>query len=130
MKRFTTLTQRKILKFYWEKHTPFSVTSLIDDKILHFPSLGKQTLRLMESRGQIIEHHKRNGEILYIATTESPKEWADIWVPEINTRLANVLDCYTLGRMNRYEREKLFDELNELIWEYEHQDDDAVPQKV
>ena len=125
-----TLTQQKILKFYWEKHTPFSVTRLIDDKIIHFPSLGSLTLRLMESRGQIIEHHKRNGEILYIATTESYDEWEDIWNPALNTRWISAISSFSVCRMNRYEIEDLYNELEELIWEYEHQDDDAVPQKV
>ena len=129
MKFHTTITQKRILQNYWQNHAPFSISSLTEKKILHFPFFGRITLRLMESRGQIIEHHKRDGEILYIATTESQNEWADIRGSKLPTVWSFPNSCFSLGRMNRYERENLFEYLEELIWEYEHQDDDSVPQK-
>lgn len=128
MKRFTTYTQRKVLRYYWEHHLPFSIADLFQRKIIHFPIFGKLTLRQMESRGQIMEHHKRDGEILYIATTGSQNEWDKIWKPVLYLRLSSATGGFSRGGRNRYELEKLLNELEELIWKYKHQDDD-VPQK-
>jgi hypothetical protein len=118
MKRLATYTQHKILSHYWTERTPFTVNDLVRKGVLHFSALGRLTLRLMESRGQVLISGKLKEEILYIATTESKDEWADIWrnrCDPLNTR-----ECFdgSMRGMNRYEREALLSELNELMEAY------------
>lgn len=110
MKRLATFTQHKILSHYWTERTPFTVNDLVRKGILHFPALGRLALRLMESRGQVLANGKRNGELLYIATTESKNEWADIWRDGSNP--------VNMSGMNRYENQELIDDLNKLIETY------------
>lgn len=121
MKHFTTFTQHRILKDYWQNHIPFTASSLIERGIFHFPALGRLTLRLMECWGQIIEQCKWNGEPLYVATTESKKEWADIWRCK---RQYSEICCgpykKVLG-MNRYERQNFYEELDETLMELQRQ---------
>lgn len=114
---------KKILKYYWVKHTPFSVSNLIDNKILHFPCLGRLTLRLMESHSQIIEHHKQNGEVFYVATTESKMEWSSILKRKRVYSLLYYGPTQTYLSMNRYEKQKLYEELERMVMEYSHKND-------
>lgn len=118
MERFTTYTQQKILKDYWQNHTPFSVASLIKKGILHSPMLGRLTLHIMESRGQILDHCERDGEFIYIATTESETEWDDIWRKwKICAGDFSASGEWATG-MNRYERQELCDRLEQMILDY------------
>lgn len=118
MKRLATFTQHKILSHYWTERTPFTVNDLVRKGILHFPALGRLTLRLMESRGQVMLHGKLNGEILYIATTESKDEWAAIWINIINSMPISPFFGIPLHGRNRYEKQALIAELEDIIETY------------
>lgn len=115
MRRFTTFAQHRILKFYWAEHLPFTLRDLTDKGIFHLPLLGRISLRLMESRGQIIVYNKRNGENCYIGTTESRDEWKKIW------RSEDFSTWHLRGR-NRYEKARIITKLNELIVAYKLSD--------
>ncbi|NBJ88530.1 hypothetical protein [Acutalibacter sp. 1XD8-36] len=123
MKRFLTFTQRKILKDYWREQTPFTLGDLIEKKILHFPALGRLTLRLMESKGQVLAYDRRDGEALYIGTTDSADEWAKIWRKDSNP--AAMDECFggSLRGMNKYEKEEQLAKLDEIILEYAQRKD-------
>ena len=118
MKHFLTFTQRKILKDYWREQTPFTLGDLIEKKILHFPALGRLTLRLMESKGQLLAYDNWGGEPLYIGTTDSADEWAKIWRRDSNP--AAMDECFggSLRGMNKYEKEEYLAKLDEIILEY------------
>lgn len=118
MKRLATYTQYKILRYYWTERTPFTVDDLVEKGVLHFSALGGLTLRIMESRGQVLAYGKWNGKILYIATTESKDEWAYIW-----RRRCDPLDmrrCFEgdMRGKNRYERAAMLADLDDLIETY------------
>ena len=121
LKRFTTYTQHRILKDYWQNHIPFTVSSLMERRILHFPALGRLTLRLMECRGQIMEQCKWNGEPLYIATTETKEEWADIWRYKRQYSETCCAQYKIVLGMNRFERQKYYEELDETLMESQRQ---------
>lgn len=121
MKHFTTFTQHRILKDYWQNHIPFTAASLIERGILHSHALGRLTLRLMECRGQIIEQSKWNGEPLYIATTETKDEWADIWRCKRQYPVTCCAQYKIVLGMNRYERKKFYEELDETLIELQRQ---------
>ena len=124
MKRFLTFTQHKILQYYWTEQTPFSVSDLIKKGILRFPVPGRLTLRLMESRGQILAYDSQGVEPLYIATTDSEEEWAKIWRKHSNP--AAMDECFggSLCGMNKYEKEEYLAKLDEIILEYAQNRDD------
>lgn len=126
MKHFLTFTQRKILKDYWREQTPFTLGDLIEKKILHFPALGRLTLRLMESKGQVLAYDSRGEEPLYIGTTDSADEWAKIWRRDSNP--AAMDECFggSLRGMNKHEREELLAKLDEIILEYAQRKDCAI----
>ena len=126
MKHFLTFTQRKILKDYWREQTPFTLGDLIEKKILHFPALGRLTLRLMESKGQLLAYDNWGGEPLYIGTTDSADEWAEIWRRDSNP--AAMDECFggSLRGMNKHEREELLAKLDEIILEYAQRKDCAI----
>ena len=107
MKHFLTFTQRKILKDYWREQTPFTLGDLIEKKILHFPALGRLTLRLMESKISI-------------------DEWAKIWRRDSNP--AAMDECFggSLRGMNKYEKEEHLAKLDEIILEYAQRKDCAI----
>lgn len=123
MKHFLTFTQRKILKDYWREQTPFTLGDLIEKRILHFPAPGRLTLRLMESRGQILAYDSQGAEPLYIATTDSEEEWAKIWSKHSNP--AAMDECFggSLRGMNKHEREEYLAKLDEIILEYAQRKD-------
>ena len=123
MKHFLTFTQRKILKDYWREQTPFTLGDLIEKKILHFPALGRLTLRLMESKGQVLAYDSRGEEPLYIGTTDSADEWAKIWRRDSNP--AAMDECFggSLRGMNKYEKEEHLAKLDEIILEYAQRKD-------
>ncbi len=123
MKRFLTFTQRKIIKFYWAEQTPFTVSDLIKKDILYFPALGRLTLRLMESRGQVLACDNWNGEPLYIATTDSAYEWAKIWREDSDPAAKDTCFGGSLRGMNKYEKEKMITKLDEIILEYAQRKD-------
>ena len=108
MKHFLTFTQRKILKDYWREQTPFTLGDLIEKKILHFPALGRLTLRLMESKGQLLAYDSWGGEPLYIGTTDSADEWVKIW--------REYSDPAAMDK-------ELLDKLDEIILEYAQRKD-------
>ncbi len=125
MKRFTTYTQRKILQFYWDNHTPFTVSSLIENGTAHFHFLCKLTLRLMESRGQVLAWGKWDSKPMYIATTESKDEWKSIWERDIPYVYKQCCFRLSLRGMNWYENEELIADLEEIIEDY-RQNPDSV----
>lgn len=116
MKFHTTITQKRILKNYWQNHAPFTISSLIKKGILHFASLGRITLQLMESRGQVVEYCKCNGEVFYIASTESKMEWSSIWKRKKVFSLLYYDPSQTYLSMNKYEKQKLCEELEKMIF--------------
>ena len=122
MKRLATYAQHKILRYYWNEGKPFTVNDLVRKKVLHFPALGMLTLRLMESRGQVMLYGKLNGEILYIATTESKDEWAAIWINIINSMPISPFFGIPLHGRNRYEKQALIAELEDIIETYRKAD--------
>lgn len=124
MKRFTTPAQRRVIKNYWQDHRPFSVFDLIEKKILRFPFLGRLTLRLMESKGQILARGSRDGKPLYIATTDSEEEWADLWDQAVYFSPAFFYHCFYVGVLNRHEKQELLDKLEKNIEEYRQRKDD------
>ncbi|MDE6837055.1 MAG: hypothetical protein K2P33_01515 [Acutalibacter sp.] len=123
MKHFLTFTQRKILKDYWREQTPFTLGDLIEKKILHFPALGRLTLRLMESKGQVLAYDSRGEEPLYIGTTDSADEWAEIWRRDSNPAAMDKCFGGSLRGMNKHEREELLAKLDEIILEYAQRKD-------
>ena len=123
MKQFVTFTQRKILQYYWKEQTPFTVSGLIEKGVLHFPALGRLTLRLMESRGQILACDSWEGEPLYIGTTDSADEWAEIWRRDSNPAAMDKCFGGSLRGINKHEREELLDKLDEIILEYAQRKD-------
>ena len=123
MKRFLTFTQRKILQYYWKEQTPFTVSGLIEKGVLHFPALGRLTLRLMESRGQILACDSWEGEPLYIGTTDSANEWAKIWRKDSNPAAMDKCFGGSLRGMNKYELEEQLAKLDEIILEYAQRKD-------
>ena len=118
MKHFLTFTQRKILKDYWREQTPFTLGALIEKRILRFSALGRITLRLMESKGQLLVYDSQGVEPLYIGTTDSADEWAKIWRRDSNP--AAMDECFggSLRGMNKYEKEEYLAKLDEIILEY------------
>ncbi len=78
MKFFTTPAQRKIIRFYWKNHRPFSPESLLNEKIVRFPRLSRFCLFRMEGKGQIVPLRVENCEVQYIGSTESKEEWKTI----------------------------------------------------
>jgi hypothetical protein len=118
MKHFLTFTQRKILKDYWREQTPFTLGDLIEKRILRFSALGRITLRLMESKGQLLVYDSQGVEPLYIGTTDSADEWAKIWRRDSNP--AAMDECFggSLRGMNKYEKEEYLAKLDEIILEY------------
>ena len=135
MKQFVTFTQRKILQYYWKEQTPFTVSGLIEKGVLHFPALGRLTLRLMESRGQILACDSWEGEPLYIGTTDSADEWAKIWREYSDPAAMDKCFGGSLRGMNKYEREEQLAKLDEIILEYAQRKDNhkskdcAIPAK-
>lgn len=123
MKHFLTFTQHKILQYYWTEQTPFSVSDLIKKGILRFPVPGRLTLRLMESRGQLLAYDSWGGEPLYIGTTDSADEWAKIWRKDSNPAAMDKCFGGSLRGMNKHEREELLDKLDEIILEYAQRKD-------
>ena len=118
MKHFRTFTQRIILKDYWREQTPFTLGDLIEKRILRFSALGRITLRLMESKGQLLVYDSQGVEPLYIGTTDSADEWAKIWRRDSNP--AAMDECFggSLRGMNKYEKEEYLAKLDEIILEY------------
>lgn len=127
MKHFLTFTQRKILKDYWREQTPFTLGDLIEKKILHFSALGRLTLRLMESKGQVLAYGNCNGEPLYIGTTDSEEEWSDLWSQEKYLSPAICFHCFYVGVVNRYERQELLGKLKKIMEEYKQRNDGDEP---
>lgn len=123
MKHFLTFTQRKILKDYWREQTPFTLGDLIEKKILRFPALGRITLRLMESKGQVLAYGNCNGEPIYIGTTDSANEWAKIWRKDSNPAAMDKCFGGSLRGMNKYELEEQLAKLDEIILEYAQRKD-------
>jgi hypothetical protein len=127
MKHFLTFTQQKILKYYWRTQTSFTLGDLIEKKILHFPVLGRLTLRHMESKGQVLACGNYNGEPLYIGTTDSAEEWSELWNQEKYFSPAFFYQCFYAGVQNRYETQELFGELKKIIEEYKQRNDGDGP---
>lgn len=102
---------------------PFTLGDLIEKKILHFPALGRLTLRLMESKGQLLVYDSQGVEPLYIGTTDSADEWAKIWRGDSNP--AAMDECFggSLRGMNKYEKEEYLAKLDEIILEYAQRKD-------
>lgn len=115
LRRFTTPTQWKILKYFWRRQSAFSVDDLIDAGIIHFPALGRLTLYIMEARGQVISLLTRKSGTLYFATTRSREEWKEIWAP------CPFPDCFAceIGfqprGINRYERAVMKENLRRMF---------------
>lgn len=104
MRFFTTPTQRKIIRYYWEKQDIFTLDDLLEEKIIRHPALGRLTLRWMVSGWQLLSRRSKTGETVYIGSTSSEGEW--------NGALAH-------GRLCIFERAYYMDILD--TWLEEHQ---------
>lgn len=117
LRRFTTPTQWKILKYFWRRQSAFSVDDLIDAGIIHFPALGRFTLRIMEARGQVISLLTRKSGTLYFATTRTIEEWKRIWAPR--TFLEKWGDPgFNMRGVNRYEKEEIIAEIDKMLADF------------
>lgn len=96
---------------------------LIEKKILHFPALGRLTLRLMESKGQLLVYDSQGVEPLYIGTTDSADEWVKIWRGYSDPAAMDKCFGGSLRGMSKYEREEQLAKLDEIILEYAQRKD-------
>ena len=117
MRFFTTMGQRKVLQRYWTENKPFSVDTLLREKVLRNRLLGNITLWSMERKGQII--HPLVGDPRYIGTTDSSDEWNRLYENSTYSEVA----CGFFN-LNRYECEKVISGLCEVIEEYSQSDEE------
>ncbi len=115
MKRFTTLAQFRTLKYYWLNHKPFSAEDLLREGIYHIPALCRLSLRLMESRKQLMGFEAGDGTSRYFATTESRCEWEEIWNRGTSLLWMMCDRTLLLRGLNRYEKQALIAELEEIL---------------
>lgn len=88
MRFFRTMAQRKILQWYWRKNEPFSVDTLLKERVLHNRLLGKVSLWAMERKGQIIQPIVEDPK--YVGTTDSSEEWDRLYL----------IDCHFFSAEN------------------------------
>lgn len=123
LRRFTTPTQWKILKYFWRRQSAFSVDDLIDAGIIHFPALGRFTLRIMEARGQVISLLTRKSGTLYFATTRSKEEWRGIWVPNPFPDFVIAEPSSQMRGVNRYEFAAIMEKLDRMFADIRKEED-------
>ncbi len=114
MKFFTTPAQKRIVRMYWENHRPFSLESLLKDKVVRCPRLARFCLFRMEGKGQIIPLGVKGFEVHYVGTTSTEREWEDIRSEKRPFPLAAAED-FGLRGLNVYEREQEVNMMIEII---------------
>ncbi len=118
MRRFTTLTQWRILKYFWKKQDTFTLDELLGEGIIHHPALGRLTLQIMEARGQVLSRHTTANKREYIATTDSKDEWKRIWVRRPSVPWIVVDSGLNMRGVNKYEHAKTLAELDKIIEDF------------
>lgn len=118
MEHFTTITQWRILKYFWRRQRVFTLEDLLAEKIIHFPALGRLTLRMMEWRGQVLSRCVKANEIEYFATTNSKEEWRHIWSPRPFIEAFFGDRSSNMRGVNRYEHAESMAALNRILEDY------------
>ncbi len=116
MKFHTTPAQRKILQTYWADHKPFTLETLLEEKIVRFPRLARFCLFRMEGKGQILPCGVEQYQVRYIGTTESKKEWKSLRA-EKNPFQLKISEDFGMKGMNAFECEQQYDWMMEVIEE-------------
>jgi len=114
MKFFTTPAQKRIVRMYWKNHKPFSLESLLKEKVVRCPRLARFSLFRMEGKGQIIPLGVKGFAVQYIGTTSTEAEWEDIRSEKRLSPLV-IAEDFGLRGLNVYEREQESNMMIEII---------------
>lgn len=107
MKFTLSASQRKILQNYWQTGRPFSLDTVLSDRIFSFRFTARYSLWRMKRKNQIIQPVQGSG--WYIATTDSSREWDQLhWAKKVSPFTCG---SHYLNRFERAEQRKIIQKI-------------------
>ena len=117
MNFFVTPAQWKVLKHFWKTQHPFTLDSLLDNRVLHCHTLAHFCLYRMLAKHQIIPFAvTEDHDIQFVGTVESREVWKEKKRrPSYLERRTQAHSSLALRRLNDYEWSKTYSELDRLL---------------